>query len=147
MKHFSDLSERERTIAIERSKILDLYNAYRKGGFTVVEACAEVEVSNPTISRWSRAFREYGIVGLADKKSKRRGGQSKMTKEQKGFLYKTTLAQPQPNLRAIYRNNYLQFCASLDQKPVSYTTFLREFKNIPENVKTLYQEGLMGNKA
>ncbi|NQT63977.1 MAG: Mu transposase C-terminal domain-containing protein [Candidatus Marinimicrobia bacterium] len=141
MTLFSDLTDRERDVAIKRADILDQYQGLRDSGYKVAEACAEVGYSNPTISRWSRALENKGMVGLADKKSKRRSGKSIMTDDQKNFLYRTTLTQHQPKLMTIHREEYLQFCASLSQKPVSYSTFLKEFNNIPESVKIMYRKG------
>ena len=133
MKNYSDLNNRERTVAIKRAGILDQYIGLKKNGCTRQEACRHLSVSSTTLSRWSRAFREHGLVGLADKMSNRRGGKSKMSEAQKNFLDKTTHTEFRPNLSAIYRDDYLPLCTTLNQEPVSYATFLRGFKRILKN--------------
>jgi len=137
----TDLNERERKVATERAVILDQYFQLKNNGYTRVQACKEIGVSGPTISRWSKAYDSHGVAGLADKKANRRAGKTKMSEDQKNFLYRSALTQHQPKLMTIYRDDYLHFCASIEEQPVSYPTFLREFNNIPENVKKLYRKG------
>ena len=96
MKQHSDLSARERTVASERAKILDQYYDLREDGYARLQVCNQVGVSSATISRWSRAYNKYGLVGLADKMSARRGGQSKMPEAQINFLHKATDTQVRP---------------------------------------------------
>jgi len=138
MSNLEALSERERAVANKRAAILDKFYGLKDSGCNAAKACAQVGVSRPTISRWSKAFNDHGLVGLADKTSKRRAGKSLMTEDQKQFLHKATLTQPKPNLKSIYSNDYIQYCTSLDQEPVSYETFVREYHKIPENIKAQY---------
>jgi len=141
MNALAKFNNRERKVVLERADILNRYKIMRADGMTAPHARERLGVTAPTLSRWSRAFEEFGLAGLADKTSKRRGGKSKISKDQKNFLYKATLTQHKPKIMTIYRGEYMAFCASLGQTPVCYDTFLKEYNNIPENVKILYRNG------
>jgi len=137
----ADLDDRQRQVAIQRARLLKKYTDLRRSGMTAAAARKEIDISPATHSRWSKAQERYGLVGLADRTGERRGGQSVMNDTHKMFLYKTALTQHQPKLMSIYREDYIKFCASLAEHPVSYHTFLRVFNSIPETVKTYYRKG------
>ncbi|MBL7122056.1 MAG: DDE-type integrase/transposase/recombinase, partial [Candidatus Marinimicrobia bacterium] len=141
MISIADLDDRQRQVAYHRADLLSQLTALRNDGFTAAQAQQNLGLKAATVSRWNKAFAQYGVAGLADQAGKRRGGKSKMSKSHRMFLYKTALTQHKPKMMSIYREEYMVFCASLAEQPVSYTTFNREFKRIPEPVKTLYRKG------
>jgi len=95
------------------------------------------KLSLRTLQRWEREYREYeetGDINCVAPQWGKRLGQSRLTDEEREFLYKFYLNEKRLGIATIY-DGYINICKKEDKKPLSYARICQMIEEIPELVK------------
>ncbi|HOV13547.1 MAG TPA: transposase domain-containing protein [Spirochaetota bacterium] len=90
-----------------------------------------------TLQRWEREYREYeetGDISCVAPQWGKRLGQSRLTDEEREFLYKFYLNEKRLGIATVY-DGYVAKCKKEDKKPLSYSRICQIIEQIPELVK------------
>jgi len=139
--NLSELTEHQREVCYARVHIIGSIEQLKRKGHILPDVLKHFQISRSTYFEWKRNYKNYGLPGLADHSHLRREGKRKMTQEQQAFLCEQMLTQNRPKSLTIYEIDYVPFCDTIGQEPVSYQTFLRAFDEIPDPVKVLFRHG------
>jgi len=137
----SDLTERQRDLCYARVHIINGIEQMKRKGYILPDVLKKFQISRSTYFTWKKNYKKYGLPGLADHAHLRREGRRKMTPEQQAYICELMLNQNKPKSLTIYETDYIPFCDTINQEPVSYQTFLRAFEEIPNPVKVLFCHG------
>lgn len=139
--NLNDLTNRQRTVCYARVHIIGSIEQMKRKGHILPDVLKKFQISRSTYFEWKKNYKKYGLVGLSDHTHLRREGRRKMTPEQQAYMCELMLNRNRPKSLTIYETDYIPFCDTIMQKPVSYQTFLRAFEEIPDPVKMLYRHG------
>lgn len=140
--NLSDLTERQREVCYARVHIINSIEQLKRKGHILPDILKQFNLSRSTYFDWKKSYKEYGLPGLADHSHLRREGKRKMTPEQQAYMCELMLNQNRPKALTVYEHDYIPFCDTVCQAPVSYMTFLRMFEEVPDPVKVLYRQGM-----